>query len=169
MTNSNGKSWQSYNGQKIAPFGVGDKFASGRHVRGWSVQEVQVTNGNGGILEFDMREGELNVIFNKVHRKWYILAEETPICKGSLRGQFGYISTLPPAWSVLDGSYDFPLDIDKATKELFEECAKIRSKVPANSVTGDISREHWQLAMQMEKGEGGYLLVPVRASLWTLH
>jgi hypothetical protein len=54
------------------------------------------------------------------------------------------MSTLPTAWSVLEGSYDFPLDIDKATKELFEECAKIQCIVPANSVTGIISRKQWQ-------------------------
>ena len=30
------------------------------------------------------------------------------------------------------------------SKELFEECAKIRSIIPANSVTGAISREQWQ-------------------------
>jgi hypothetical protein len=47
------------------------------------------------------------------------------------------------AQSVLDGSYDYPPDIDEATKELFEECAKIRSIVPANSVTGIISQECW--------------------------
>ncbi len=84
------------------------------------------------------------MIFNEVHRKWYNLAEEALICKGPLRGQFGYMATLPTAQSVLDGSYDYPPDIDEATKELFEECAKIQSIVPANSVTGIISQERWQ-------------------------
>jgi hypothetical protein len=91
-----------------------------------------------------MQEGVQNVIFNEVHWKWYNLAEEAPICKGTLNGQFGYMSTLPTTWSVLEGSYDFPPDIEKSAKELFEECAKIRSIVPANSVTGIISREQWQ-------------------------
>jgi hypothetical protein len=54
------------------------------------------------------------------------------------------MSTLPTAQSVLDGSYDYPPDIDEATKELFEECAKIQMIVPANSVTGIISQERWQ-------------------------
>ncbi len=85
-----------------------------------------------------------NAIFNEVHRKRYNLAEEAPICKGSLRRQFGYMSASATAWSVLDGSYDFPTDIDKATKELFEECAKIQLIVPANLVTGIISQECWQ-------------------------
>jgi hypothetical protein len=76
-------------------------------------------------LELDTQEGVQNVIFNEVHQKRYNLVEESPICKGLLRGQFGYMSTLPTPQSVLDGSYDFPPDIDKAMKELFKECAKI--------------------------------------------
>jgi hypothetical protein len=91
------------------------------------------------------------VIFIEVHQKRYNLAEEAPICKGSLRGQFGYMSTLPTTRSVLDGSYDFPPDVDKATKELFEECAKIRLIVPANSVTGIISQERWQQRLKKVK------------------
>ncbi len=109
-----------------------------------SDHKVQVEDGNGGILDFDTHEGVQNAIFNEVHRKWYNLAEEAPISKGSLRGQFGYMSTLPTAWSVLDGSYDFPPDIDKSAKELFEECAKIQSIIPAKLVTGIISKERWQ-------------------------
>jgi hypothetical protein len=100
-------------------------FALGKHIRGRSVREVQVEDENGGVLEFDTQEGVQNAIFNEVHRKQYNLAEEAPICRGSLRGQFGYMPTSPTARSVLDGSYDFPPDIDNATKELFEECAKI--------------------------------------------
>ena len=101
-------------------------------------------DGNGGVLEFDTQEGVQNEIFNDVHWRQYNLAEEAPISRGFLRRQFGYMSTSPTARSVLDGSYDFPPDIDSATKELFEKCAKIQSIVPANSVTGAISREQWQ-------------------------
>jgi hypothetical protein len=89
------------------------------------------------------KKGVQNAIFNEVHWKRYNLAEEAPICKGPLRGQFDYMLTLPTAQSVLDGSYDYPPDIDEATKELFEECAKIQSIIPANSVKGIISRERW--------------------------
>jgi hypothetical protein len=95
-------------------------------------------------LEFDTQEGVQNAIFNEVHWKRYNLAEEAPICKGSLRRQFEYMLSLPTAWSVLDRSYDFQPDIDKATKELFEECAEIQLIIPANLVTGIISQERWQ-------------------------
>jgi hypothetical protein len=70
--------------------------------------------------------------------------EDAPICKGALWGQFGYIATSPTAQSILDGTYNFPSNIDEATKELFVEIAQIRSINPLNSVTGIISRERWQ-------------------------
>jgi hypothetical protein len=70
-------------------------FALGKHIQGQSIREVQVEDGNSRILEFDTQEGVQNAIFNEVRQKWYNLAEEAPICKGPLRGQFGYMSTLP--------------------------------------------------------------------------
>ncbi len=45
---------------------------------------------------------------------------------------------------MLDGTYDFPPDIDVATKELFEEIANIHSIVPPNLVTGVILKVRWQ-------------------------
>ncbi len=101
-------------------------------------------DGAGRVIDHKSEERVQEAIFNKVHQKWYNLAEEAPICQGGLRGQFGYISTSPTAKAVLDGTYNFPPDIDVATKELFKEIANIHSIVPSNSVTGVISRERWQ-------------------------
>jgi hypothetical protein len=72
------------------------------------------------------------------------LAEDLPICQGALWGQFGYMATSPTAQLVLDGSYNFLPKINKATKELFVEIAKICSIVLPDSVNGIISRERWQ-------------------------
>jgi hypothetical protein len=105
---------------------------------------VQVEDGFGKVLDVDTEEGVQEGIFSKVHRKQYNLAEEAPICKGALRGQLGYTATSPTAQSILDGMYDFPSNIDEATKELFVEIAKICSLVPPNSVTGTILQECWQ-------------------------
>jgi hypothetical protein len=108
------------------------------------VRAVQVKDGAGGVLDFNTEEEVQEVIFNEVHRKRYNLAEEAPICQGSLRGQFGYSATSPTARSVLDGTYEFPPEMDAATRELFEEIAHIRGMVPSDSVNGLISRESWQ-------------------------
>ena len=42
-------------------------FALGKHIQSCSVREVQVEDGNGGVLEFDTQEGVQNAIFNEVH------------------------------------------------------------------------------------------------------
>ncbi len=101
-------------------------------------------DGAGGVIDYDTEETVQQAIFNKVHPKRYNLAEEAPICQGMLRGQFGYTLTLPTAKTVLDGTYDFPPDMDEATRELFEEIAQVRTIVPLDSVTCVISRECWQ-------------------------
>ena len=108
------------------------------------MRAVQVKDGAGGVLDFNTEEEVQEVIFNEVHRKRYNLAEEAPICQGSLRGQFGYSATSPTARSVLDGTYEFPPEMDAATRELFEEIAHIWGMVPSDSVNGLISRERWQ-------------------------
>jgi len=84
---------------------------------------VQVENDTGGVINNETKESVQDAIFNEVHWKRYNLAEEAPICQGVLRGQFGYISASPMAQTVLYGTYDFPPDMDKATKELFIEIA----------------------------------------------
>jgi hypothetical protein len=105
---------------------------------------VQVEDGAGGVIDYETEEGVHEAIFNKVNQKRYNLAEEAPICQGGLRGQFGYTSTSPTAKTVLDGTYNFPPDMDAATREIFKEIAQIQSIVPPNSVTGAILRERWQ-------------------------
>ncbi len=44
-------------------------YALGKHVRGQSVQAVQVEDGAGGVLDFDTEEAVQEAIFNEVHRK----------------------------------------------------------------------------------------------------
>jgi hypothetical protein len=119
-------------------------FALGKHICGLSVRAVQVEDGAGGVIDYETEEGVHEAIFNEIHWKRYNLAEEAPMCQGKLRGQFDYTSTSPTTKTVLAGTYNFPPDMDAATRELFKEIAQIRSIVPPNSITGAISRERWQ-------------------------
>ena len=97
----------------------------------------------GGVLDFDTKAVQ-EAIFNEVHCKQYNLAEEAPIRQGAFHSQFGYTATFPTARSALDGTYDFPLDMDVATRELFEEIAHIWSMVPSDLVNSLILRDCWQ-------------------------
>ena len=74
--------------------------------------------------------------FNEVHRKRYNLVEDAPICQGVLRKQFGYTATSLTAQLVLEGTYEFPPDMDSATKKLFEEIAHIQEMVPLGNKGG---------------------------------
>jgi hypothetical protein len=100
-------------------------FALGKNTRGQSVRAVQVEDGASRVIDYETEEGVQEAIFNEVHQKRYNLAEEALICQGKLRGQFGYISTSPTTMTLLDGTYNFPPNMDAATRELFEEIAQI--------------------------------------------
>jgi hypothetical protein len=119
-------------------------YALGRHVRGQSVQAVQVEDGAGGVLNFNTEDAVQEAIFNEVHRNQYNLAEEASICQGVLCRQLGYTATSLTAQLVLDSTYELPPEMDNATMELFEEIAHIRDIVPSDSVNGIILQERWQ-------------------------
>jgi hypothetical protein len=57
----------------------------------------------------------------------------------------------PVAKRVLDGTYNYPPDFDPATRELVEECARIRQKIPSNSVSDEISTSQWQYRWRSAK------------------
>ncbi len=128
-------------------------YSLGQHVYGCTIWEVQVDDGQGGIQERNSREEVQEAICNEVHLKHYNVAEEAPICKGALRGEFGYTAMSPTAQAVLDGTYSFPPNMDEATKDLFLEITQIRQIVPADSVSGCISRAHWQQWWQRVREE----------------
>ena len=97
----------------------------GKHICCQSIRAVQVEDGASGMIDYKTEEGVQEAIFNEVHQKRYDLVDEAPICQGKLRGQFGYISTSPTAKTVLDGTYNFPPNMDAATRELFEEIVQV--------------------------------------------
>jgi len=102
------------------------------------------------VEEISGKEDLHEAIWENIHRKRFYLAEEAPMCSGPLRGLFGYNSVTPIAKAILEGTYQYPPDFDEATKEILQECASIRIRVPKNSVTTAITPEdwtnHWQRA-----------------------
>jgi hypothetical protein len=65
------------------------------------------------------------------------------MCSGPLRGLFGYNSVTPTTKAILEGTHHYPPDFDEATKEILQECALIRLRVPKNSVSTTISSGDW--------------------------
>jgi hypothetical protein len=44
---------------------------------------------------------------------------------------------------ILNGTFDYPPDFDDATKEILQECAKIRLLVPKDLAGPSITKEDW--------------------------
>jgi hypothetical protein len=76
-------------------------------------------------VEHTSQDDLQNAIWTNIHRKRFYLADEAPLCSGSLRGMFGYNAVSDIARSVLADTYEYPPDFDQATREIFEECARI--------------------------------------------
>lgn len=113
------------------------------NARGRSVSEVQVQENDGSVVEHTTPAAVQTAIWDQIHRKRFYLVEEAPICKGELRGEFGYLSVSPSAQAILNGTYLYPPDFDEDTKDICCECTRIRSHIPINSVHADVDEECW--------------------------
>jgi hypothetical protein len=111
--------------------------------RGGACFKVQVDQGDGTVQEYAEKEQLHGAIWNNIHRKHFYLAEEVPLCLGSLRWSFGYNTVSPIARMILNGAFNYPPDFGKATKEILQECARIWMLVPKDSVGTHITKDDW--------------------------
>ena len=72
------------------------------------------------------------------------MAEHALICQDKLRGDFGYQAGTPAACRVLDGTYNYTEDFDPPTKDLLDECTRVRTIIPARSVNINLKQGRWQ-------------------------
>jgi hypothetical protein len=114
--------------------------------RGGSVRRVLVDSGDqdGTLTEHTTAEAVQEAIFTHIHRKRFFLAENAPICSGNLRGLFGYNAVTKMARGILTGTYIYPSDFDQATREICEECARIRTMIPKESLDTVLTKEDRQ-------------------------
>jgi hypothetical protein len=60
-----------------------------------------------------------------------------------LQGSLGYNTNTKTTRAILAGNYEYPSDFDQATREIFEECARIRLIIPEDAVSTTITTEAW--------------------------
>ena len=111
---------------------------------GRSVTMVLRERADGSIEEATTQDEVEQMVWEEIHGKRFYLAEQAPICKGRLRGDFGYMADTKAARQVLDGTYDYPVEGGKGTKDILDEVARIRAIIPKNSVSTDVRRPAWK-------------------------
>ncbi len=112
--------------------------------RGGACFRVQVDQGDGTTKEYTSQKEMQEAIWDNIHRKRFHLAKLAPLCQEPLRGTFGYNAICQTSQEILDGMYEHPQEFDEATKEILQECALIRLKIPVSSIKTLITKNDWE-------------------------
>jgi hypothetical protein len=75
-------------------------YALGK-LQGGACFKVQVEKEDNRMDEFTDKDDLHQAIWDNIHRKRFILAEDAPLCSGLLCGQFGYNAVSLMAISIL--------------------------------------------------------------------
>ena len=98
---------------------------------GRRAQVVSDKTDDGNIVEYEGQKTAEEAIWSNIHDDQFYVEEQAPICQDRLRGEFGYQANTPAARRVLDGTYNYTEGFDPPTKELLDECARVRTIIPA--------------------------------------
>ena len=123
---------------------------------GKRVTRVQVQEQGGMVREASTRGEVERTLFEEIHGKRFYLAEQAPICKGKLRGEFGYMANSSSSQAVLDGQYKYSEDFDAGTRELLEEVTRIKALVQGNAVDTCVRRPRWIAKWRKAKERTSY-------------
>ena len=63
--------------------------------------------------EYEGQEGVEEAVWSSIHNHRFYIAEHAEICKGKLRGEFGYHAVTKAAEEVLEGTYEYVDDFHK--------------------------------------------------------
>jgi hypothetical protein len=126
--------------------------------RGGAYFRVQVEQADGTVQEHSGQDDLQWAIWRNIHEKRFHLAESASLCSGRLRGIFGYNAICQTSHKILEGMYEYPPEFDQATKEILQECATIRLKIPKLSVSATITSDDWDNHWSRAKEETFSLL-----------
>ena len=115
-----------------------------KKTKGRSARVVTEAQEDGVTKEHEGQSEVEAAIWEGIHDQRFYTAEHAPVCNGQLRGEFGYHAVTKAAKEVLSGKYHYPEDFDESTKEIMQECARVRSDIPERSVNTLIRMKAWQ-------------------------
>ena len=78
-----------------------------KKTRGRSARIVPEASIDGAVGEYEGQEGVEEAIWSSIHDHRFYTAKHTEVCKGKLRGEFGYHAVTKAAEEVLEGTYKY--------------------------------------------------------------
>lgn len=132
-----------------------------------SARVVQIERKDGSTVNLEGQQNVETAMFDRIHNSRFYLAEQAPICQGTLRGEFGYLANTKAGQAILDGTYEYSPDFNPGTRELLEECTYIKKLHQAR----DDQRPYLppRMATWMAHQERIHLLLNIRLPLWPLY
>ena len=139
---------------------------------------VKVPTAAGRVEEFKTKEGVYQAVSATLIKRFQ-LALVAQCHRGAFFEDIGHLADGPVAQQILEGTYVYPLDLDPATRLLFEEAtatyAALSPSQVATYVTAEDFQHFWQHARERTGSSfsglhfGHYIAASFCPSLSSLH
>ncbi len=126
---------------------------------------VKIPVEGGGHEEFKTKEGLFTAV-SPVLVERFQAALIAPCHRGTFFEDVGHLADGPVSQQILEGTYEYPQDLDPATRLLFEEAAHTYSTLTPQEIA--IYGNSGGLSALLAEGKGAHRLVIQRPTLWPL-
>jgi hypothetical protein len=110
--------------------------------RGGAPTRIKVKGGQGDELYETQAEVEEHASCKLTDR--FKLARDNPASTGKIFDDIGYLGDTTCSRAILEGTYEFPLDMDPHLRMLFEEAHRVFSLKSTEEISNFVSTEDFQ-------------------------
>jgi hypothetical protein len=111
--------------------------------RGGLIVAVKTPTARGGVDKFKMREGIFHAVSTTLVERFQA-ALIAPCHQGTFFEDVGHLADGPVAQQILEGTYEYPPDLDPVTRLLLEEAAITYAELSPTEVATYVTVEDFQ-------------------------
>jgi hypothetical protein len=100
---------------------------------------VKVPTADGGLIEYKTRDGIFEAVSPIIHERFQ-LALVAQCHQETFFEDVGHLADGPAAQQILGGTYEYPLDLDEATR-LFKEATATYAALSPSKITTYVTLE----------------------------
>jgi hypothetical protein len=115
---------------------------------------VKVPTADGGHNEFKTKEGLFSAV-SPILVERFQSALSAPCHRGTFFEEIGHLADGPVSQQILEGTYEYLLDLDPATRLLFEEAAHTYASLSPQEVATYVTPDDFQLFWQTARERTG--------------